>query len=77
MSEKQPYEKVSSAKELSEFIMQLKEDFCENKDEWENCTIEQYLDAVSACIKDHDYNSAIELTWPNVASFFEMGKYYE
>lgn len=41
-------------KEFTQFIDNLKTDFIENKEKWENKTIEDYLEAVSRYTEDID-----------------------
>lgn len=43
-----------SKQEFIQFIENLKLDFIENKEQWENKTIEDYLEAISHYVEDID-----------------------
>lgn len=48
---------VNSPEDLIEFINQLRMDLKINKDEWKNITLEDYLEAMEACVNEMDeYN---------------------
>ncbi|MEB9656614.1 hypothetical protein P4J32_03010, partial [Bacillus cereus] len=45
---------VDSKEKLVEFLFYLQKDFKENKDEWENITLEDYLESLEAWLNDCD-----------------------
>lgn len=48
---------VNSPEDLIEFINQLRMDLKINKGEWKNITLEDYLEAMEACVNEMDeYN---------------------
>jgi hypothetical protein len=45
---------VSSRQDLARFVELLRDDLRDHRDEWENDTLERYLDALAACIEHLD-----------------------
>ncbi|WP_340377820.1 hypothetical protein U5640_24025 [Streptomyces sp. SS7] len=45
-----PEDEVTSREELVAFIAQLRDDFVERGDQWENATLDRFLDALTAWI---------------------------
>lgn len=43
----------SSASELSDYVESLREHLLAHPDEWEHVTLEQYLEAFAAVLRDH------------------------
>ena len=43
---------VDSKEKLLEFLFHLQKDFKENQDEWENITLEDYLESMEAWVND-------------------------
>jgi len=69
---------ISNSKDLSDFILALKKDFLKNKKNWQNWTIEDYLDAIAAWIASHrDVEVMSKEQLQAVADVLEAGKYYE
>lgn len=72
-------------KEFTQFIDNLRADFIENKEQWENKTIEDYLEAVSRYIEDIDgyyknTNQEIDLEkvdWKVFADILKGSSMYE
>ncbi|BDU51674.1 DUF7660 family protein [Haliovirga abyssi] len=77
-------EKIRNKKDFIEFVRQLRMDFKENKEEWENDTLENYLEAFQAAIEAMDnyyINNKLEIPknvpWNIFAEILETAKYYE
>ncbi|QLE58429.1 hypothetical protein [Nostoc sp. TCL26-01] len=43
---------VSSRQELAQYIRAMREDLLANPDEWENITLDSYLEALAAYVQD-------------------------
>jgi hypothetical protein len=43
---------VTSREELAQFVLALRTDLAEHPDEWENVTLDRYLEALAAYIAD-------------------------
>ncbi len=48
------YENIKTKEDFLKFIEELRKDLRENKDKWENLTLEDYLEALEAYAKDID-----------------------
>ncbi len=64
------------------FLRELSDDYIKNKEEWENWTISDYLESISAWVKDFSACPNNNIDWANVdyktvAQIFLAGKYYE
>lgn len=76
------YSKIEGASSKTDFIeilTLLKKDFIENKEMWENRTVDEYLDAIISWIEDYsgqDVNFE-HPDWKTIAALFYMGKIYE
>ena len=76
-------ENIKNINDSIEFLQNLACDYEKNKDEWQNCSINAYIEAVAAYIKDSsDPDAAIVADWSGVdaakvAKMFYMGKIYE
>lgn len=46
-----PEDEVTSREELVDFIAQLRDDFVERGEQWENATLDRFLDALAAWIE--------------------------
>jgi hypothetical protein len=55
----------------------LRESLERSPDQWENLTLEQYLEAAEAWLKDWQAKHDEPLTWELVAKLFEAAKIYE
>ncbi|MBQ2803327.1 MAG: hypothetical protein IJF07_05450 [Lachnospiraceae bacterium] len=74
---------ASTVKDLVEFLELLADDYKRNVDEWENVTIDTYLEAVAGFIEDNNSELALDpIAWDAdkvqaAARAFYMGKIYE
>lgn len=76
--------KIKSKLEFIEFLEILKNDKSSNANEWENKSIEEYLDGVKSWVEDMDgyYDNMHEsvpsnINWEFIALLFYVGKIYE
>lgn len=76
--------KVKSKTNFTEFINLLINDYKNNKQEWENQTIEEYLDGIKSWIEDMEFyykNTNQEMpdniNWQFLANILYCGKIYE
>jgi hypothetical protein len=78
-------ENIRSHEDLSRFVRRLEQDLRDHADEWENVTLSQYLEALSAWISDMDgfYQSVRggalpeTPTWAMVGEMLLAGRIYE
>ena len=69
---------VNSKKDLIEFLGLLREDFAKNKENWENWTVDAYLESMQAWLTDTSDKPGTEnLTWEFVASILIAPRSYE
>ncbi|MES5949550.1 hypothetical protein [Bacillus cereus group sp. MG6] len=75
---------VDSKEKLLEFLFYLQKDFKENKDEWENIKIEDYLEGMEAWLNDCEgvYQNRGEeisknISWGFIAQVLLAAAYYE
>ena len=69
--------KVNSKQELADFVAGLRHDLTTQRDQWENLTLERYLEAIEAWIRDADQ---LQLTGPACRIFADIlyaAKIYE
>ncbi len=76
--------RVSSREEFVGFVRSLLTDLFNNKHEWENDNLADYLEALSAWVEDMDgYYSNQNMSFPEninwniMARIFHAAKYYE
>jgi len=76
--------KVDSKESLIRFIDELRHNFIENKEEWENTDIVSFLEAISAWIDDmegyyqnHNQNMPANPSWRVIANMLYAAKNYE
>jgi len=64
---------------FSNFLKALEHDFINNKDEWENWSVDSYLKAICAWINDYREDDVNFETpdWKTIAAMFYAGKIYE
>ncbi len=62
---------------LIDRLEKLRDDLVKNRDEWQNLTLESYLEAVQACLEANKHKNKGAPTWDDVAAIFEVGKIYE
>lgn len=77
-------EAVSSRKELAEFINALRIDFNSNAGSWENASLGEFLEALSAWVEDMDgyyLNNKLPVlekpAWKTIAEMLLAAKVYE
>ena len=75
---------VASKEDLADFIDALKENFVANPSEWENVTVDRFLDAMSAWVRSMDnyYKNAGKApvtspSWSDFADILAAAKIYE
>jgi hypothetical protein len=75
---------VVSKEDLADFIEALRDDFLKDPSAWENHTVDRYLDAMAAWVRDMDgyYKNAREIppiatTWQTMADILSAAKTYE
>ncbi|WP_227938176.1 DUF7660 family protein [Alkalihalobacillus deserti] len=67
-------ESIRSKEELISFIDKLKNDLVTNNTEWENLSLEDYLEAIKGWIEDTLPSNP---NWSTIAEILIAGKYYE
>lgn len=70
-------ESLKSKKELITFIFKLINDLKENKDEWENLSLEDYLSSINSWLEDTEDEFAEENVYSAIAKILYLGKIYE
>ena len=73
------YELLEQVKDRDSFLIfleSLAKDYDENRDEWGNWTISDYLESISVWIKDSDENFET-IDFKKMAEIFYVGKIYE
>mgnify|MGYP004683616391 FL=1 len=69
---------IKTAEEFSAFLMVLSDDFKRHADEWENVTLSDYFEAISAWISCANSNEEDKsIPWGLMAKTMYMGKIYE
>jgi len=73
---------IKCKKDLILFVQNLQKDFVRNHNEWNNQTIDSFLEAISAWLEDanQDINDCIgenDPAWKYIATIFLAGKMYE
>ena len=75
---------IKSKEEFISFLLKMQEDKNNNDSEWENKSIESYLEAIASWVEDMDgYYSNMNLSkpkdidWSFIATLFYVGKIYE
>lgn len=77
-------ESISTRKDLAVFVAALKEDFVNNKGEWENSDIEMFLDSMSTWVfsmenlyKNLGKPVPVQPSWKAFAEILLASKIYE
>ncbi|MEH7356242.1 hypothetical protein V7150_22260 [Neobacillus drentensis] len=77
-------ENVNSREDLIEFINHLRMDLQTNKDEWENITLEDFLEAMEAWVNDMEgyYSNSNQSvpkqpSWKTIADILYASSMYE
>jgi len=75
---------IKSNKDLSKYIMQLRQNLKENPEEWENLDLDSFLEAMAAWVDDSDgyfcdTNQKLpkDEEWQLVATVLSASKIYE
>ena len=69
---------VGSKEKLLEFLFHLQKDFKENQDEWENITLEDYLESMEAWVNDcEDPEMPKNISWGFIAQVLLAAAHYE
>ncbi len=72
------YKDVKTREDLIKYLKYLEKDFIENSDkEWQNVTIDTYIECIAAWLKNNDKIKGDKLSWEDVAGLFFTGKVYE
>ncbi|MNW02728.1 hypothetical protein D3C71_1985600 [compost metagenome] len=67
---------VKSKEDLIYFLSQLRNDLNQNNRDWENQTLESYLEAMEAWLTDYS-NIPSQPTWKTFADILYASKIYE
>lgn len=75
-------EEISDKKAFLAFLSELNSSFLTNSEEWENRTINEFLDAMQSWIEDYSSSEFNDIDWGKVdysllARILYMGKIYE
>ena len=75
-------EEINSSEELFHFLKLLAQDYRTNTQNWENITIDSYLESIVAWCEDSLFLKNNDLNWKEkplicIAELFHAGKYYE
>ena len=73
---------ISSKEEFIEYLQDLATDYTDNRNEWENQTIPDYLEQIASWIEDYSISPANDIEWEKIdfkilAQLLYMGKIYE
>lgn len=84
MNPKELVKNIRNREDFVSFLGELQKDFQDNKGEWENTTVDSYLNAVSAWVADSDeyyinqnQQQPENMNWKAIAEMLISGKYYE
>ncbi|SFA99522.1 MULTISPECIES: hypothetical protein [unclassified Bacillus (in: firmicutes)] len=67
---------IENREEFISFIDELKKDLFANKTEWENLTLEDYLEAIKGWMEDTN-SLPSNPNWSTFAEILMSGKFYE
>lgn len=75
-------EEISDKKDFLAFLDELNSSFLKNSEEWENRTIDEFLNAMQSWIEDYSSSEFNDIDWGKVdysllARILYMGKIYE
>lgn len=68
---------INSREDFIAFVQVLARDFSEQKDEWENWSIEDYLDALARWLEAMGDRVPAEASWKLFGECMIAAKYYE
>ena len=70
-------EQVNDRESFLTFIRSLSKDCAENPDEWQNGTIGDYLESISAWMESCDQKEFAQMDFKEAAKLLYVGKIYE
>ena len=74
-------ENITDMESFARFLNALAKDYKNNHDEWQNWSIEDYLESIAAWIRDwsdlHGNDEFEQLDFKELAKIFYVGKIYE
>lgn len=72
------YNKIEDRRDFEKFLELFYEDFKENKDDWENITLDHFLESLTASNRDTtDKQNLEQPTWRLFADLLLTAKVYE
>jgi hypothetical protein len=84
MNTNDPTTSIQSRDDFVDFVRDLSKDFWDSPDDWENVTVERYLEALAAWTHDMDgyYKNRgelapIDINWKFIAQLLLAAKFYE
>jgi len=84
MSKHDDISQVENHEDLAKYIERLRDDLVDNPDAWENNTLESYLEALAAFVRDaegyyqnRDAPMPNAETWKTIAEVLTAAKMYE
>lgn len=69
--------KVNSKQELADFVAALRHDLTTQRDQWENPTLDRFLEAMEAWIRDAGQSQLKAPAWRTFADILYAAKIYE
>ena len=72
-----PPQSVTSKTEFIQFVAELRQDLAQNPTEWENPTLERFLEAMAAWLQDTRQRPAEDLSWHFLAQLLIAASSYE
>ena len=72
-------DKTSDKKSFLIFINALRSDFIDNREQWENWTIDDFLESIGRWVEDYQGDDIrfLKPDWKTFAAMLYMGKLYE
>lgn len=77
-------DKIQTREDFIKFVTLLRKDFSQNQEEWENPTLERYLEGLEQSAEDIDgkylnrnENFPVQPSWKLLAELLLMAAYYE
>jgi hypothetical protein len=69
---------VNTRADFVAFVYALVQDLCEHPEQWENTTLEMYLEALAAWVEDAKHNlESRQLSWRRVGEMLLAARIYE
>lgn len=72
----QEAQKVKSKGDLADFVRTLREDLSTHPADWENPTLEKFLNAMESWIRDTEQQPYSDLRWKNFAELLYAATIY-